>query len=237
MMTEVLAIIPARGGSKSIPNKNIALVGGEPLLHWTISAARKSRHLSRTIVSTDDDAITAVARQHGANVPFKRPASLARDDTPGIDPILHALSWFDQQERYHPDWVMMLQPTSPLRTTADIDGAITIMQKQKADGVVSVMPVDHHPYWMKEVDADGRMRNFISIDPPILRRQDLPPLYALNGAIYLAKRELLLREKSWYTANTFAYIMPTSRSLDVDTPWDLEVADLLLRNRGNYAKD
>jgi CMP-N,N'-diacetyllegionaminic acid synthase len=231
MGRQVLGIVPARGGSKSIPRKNVQPFLGKPLVAWTIEAALQSRCLVRTIVSTDDPEIAHVAQEWGAEVPFVRPPELAQDDTPGVVPILHALEWLEANEHYEPDMVMCLQPTSPLRTAQDIRAAIQLHLAKKADGVVSVTPVEHHPYWMKRLDAEGRMRDFVTSNPPVWRRQDLPPAYCLNGAIYLAGRDVLLTRNSWYTENTFAYIMPPERSLDIDTPWQWHLAEAILKGR------
>lgn len=160
-----------------------------------------------------------------------RPAELSRDDTPGIEPVLHAVSWLEQHENYCPDYVMLLQPTSPLRTAHDIDSAVAIAREHQADSVVSVTPTHHHPYWCKRITETGQLTNFLDLDAAYTRRQDLPPAYALNGAIYLVRRDVLVQEKTFYTDNTYAYSMPEERSLDVDTPWDLYVVDLILRDR------
>lgn len=230
-MNGILAIIPARGGSKGIPNKNIALVGGQPLIHWTIAAARAAASIQRVVVTTDSPLIAEIARQCGAETPFLRPPELAQDETPGLDPILHAVRWLAEHEGYKPPWVMCLQPTSPLRSAEDIEAAVELAQRKQADAVVSVAPLGHHPCWIKRVDEEGRLREFISSDQPSARRQDAPPAYVLNGAIYLARRDVLLERETWYTERTYAYVMPPERSLDVDTPWDLYLADLILGAR------
>lgn len=237
MKPSVVGLITARGGSKSIPRKNIKLLAGKPLIAWTIEAALQSHRLSRVIVSTDDEEIAQVAREWGAEVPFMRPAELAQDKTPSIFAILHAINWLDQFESYQPDFVMCLQPTSPLRTAQDIDTVIERTSQKKVDSVVSVTPVNHHPYWLKKVDDNGRMQDFVTLNQPISRRQDLPAVYALNGAIYLAHCETLLERKSWYTEQTLAYIMPSERSLDIDMPWDFYLVDLILKDRAKREND
>lgn len=219
-------MIAARGGSKSVPRKNLIDVGGRPLIAWSIAAALGSR-VSRTIVTTDDPEIAEMARRFGAEVPFERPAELAQDDTPGTDPILHAVEWLERHEHYRPDLVVSLQPTSPFRTSADIDAAIALLESRGADSVVAATPADHHPYWMKRVTADGWAEEFLPGTPVPARRQDLPAAYALNGALYLARREVLLARRGWYTDRTVLYIMPPERSIDVDTPWDLRLARLV----------
>jgi CMP-N,N'-diacetyllegionaminic acid synthase len=225
---EVLAVIGARGGSKTLPGKNVALLGGKPLIGWTIEAALGAALVNRTIVTTDDPEIAMVARRHGAELPFMRPAKLAGDETPSTDAIIHAVEWLESYDNYRPDIVVSLQPTSPQRTAADIDAALSLMTARDADSVVSVTPADPHPYWTKTLDADGWITAFIPTEKPIIRRQDLPPVYALNGAIYAATREVLLTTRSWYTARTAAYIMPSERSLDIDTAMDFRIAQTMI---------
>ena len=228
-----LAVIPARGGSKGILRKNMAPVAGKPLMAWTIETALECSLLCRVIVSTDDREIADVARHYGAEVPFLRPTALAGDDTAGIEPVLHAARWLGQHEHYHPYYVIALQPTSPLRTAEDIQAAIQLARERQADTVVSVCHVGQHPYWMKRVTEYGKLADFLSLEQDYTRRQDLPAAYALNGAIYLARREVLLTRQSFYTGRTYAYVMPEERSLDVDTPWHLHIADLILKDRMN----
>jgi CMP-N,N'-diacetyllegionaminic acid synthase len=205
------------------------MLAGKPLIAHTIQAALDAKLIDRVIVSTDSQEIADVARSFGAEVPFLRQPELAQDDTPGIEPILHAVRWLDDNDDYHPDYVMVLQPTSPLRTGKDIDAAVRLARKQQADSVVSVCPVHEHPYWMKRITDDGRLVDFLSSGCTYTTRQDLPPVYALNGAIYLVRREVLLEHKAFYTDHSYAYIMPPERSLDIDTPWDLYLAGLILR--------
>jgi CMP-N,N'-diacetyllegionaminic acid synthase len=224
------AIIPARGGSKGIPGKNIRPVAGKPLIAWAIETALSATSLDRVIVSTDSPEIAEVARRHGAETPFMRPAYLAQDDTPGVAPVLHAMRWLMDNEGYQPDMVMLLQPTSPLRISEDIDKAIELAQEKNADAVVSVVLVEAHPYWMKRRDAEGRIADFMKLDNPIVRRQDLPELYVVNGAVYVASYEVLMEQKTFDTPNTFCLVMPAERSLDIDAPWDLYLADLILKD-------
>lgn len=228
-MSEILAIIPARGGSKGLPRKNIRPVAGQPLIAWTVRAAQRATSITRVVVSTDDEEIAKTARQFGAEVPFLRPAELARDETPQTPPLEHALQWLAEKENYHPEIVVMLQPTSPLRTAEDIDLTIETLVARTADAVVSVYPAKQHPFWTKLIDAEGRLRPFIPNTPAtILRRQDLPAAYSLNGAVYAVKTEVLLRCHTLFPDNLFPYVMPAERSLDIDTLQDLHVADLLL---------
>ena len=232
-MSEILGLICARGGSKSIPRKNLALLAGKPMIAWTIEAALKSPSLTRVVVSTDDEEIAEVAKHWGADAPFLRPAELARDDTPGIEPVLHALQWLAKHENYHPDYVMLLQPTSPLRTTEDIEAAVRIARERGGVSVVSVTKAATHPYWMKRITENGELAELAPTEQEYSRRQELPPAYALNGAIYLIKADTLLEQRTFYPDHTLAYVMPVERALDVDERWDLYLADLVLQDKNS----
>lgn len=224
-----LALVVARGGSKSIPRKNLAPLAGRPLIIWTIEAALRCPTLNRVVVSTDDEEIAAVSRTHGADAPFIRPAELARDDTPTMPVVTHALKWLADEQGYIPDRVMLLQPTSPLRTSEDITAALALADERRADSVISVSKAHTHPHLAKRITREGLLVDFMD-HPAVERRQDLEPVYALNGAIYLAERSLLLEKQSFYGRRTYAYVMTPERSIDVDTPWDLHLCDLLLRD-------
>jgi CMP-N,N'-diacetyllegionaminic acid synthase len=219
---QVLAVIPARGGSKGVPRKNVRRAGGKPLIGWTIDAARGSRHVDRVILSSDDAEIAAEARRLGCDVPFMREARLAQDGTPAIDVVLDAL---ERLPGYA--WVLLLQPTSPLRTAADIDGAVETCRQRGAPSCVSVTAAQESPYWMYTRGADGRLVPLLQAAMP-LRRQDLPPVYSLNGAIYLARTDWLAREKKFISPETVAYEMPAERSLDIDTESDFLQLQFLL---------
>ena len=178
-------MITARGGSKGLPRKNVLPLAGRPLIAWSIRAAQEAACRPRVVVSTDDDEIAKTALAHGAEVPFLRPAHLAQDDSPHIDVILHAVHWLEQQQGYRPPWVLLLQPTSPLRLAQDIDQALALARAQGASSVVSVQEAPCHPYLTQTIDGQGRLRPFLPPPPGYLRRQDMPPAFALNGAIYL----------------------------------------------------
>lgn len=222
--SSILAVVPARGGSKGIPRKNIRLIAGRPLIDWTIAAALACPRIGSVVVSTDDSEIASVARACGAKVPFLRPAELARDETPGVAPVLHAI---EQLPGY--SHVMLLQPTSPLRTVHDIDAAIDLATARQADSVVSVTQPDAHPMWTFQLDETGRLRRLLDA-PPAVRRQDLPPVYALNGAIYLVRTDWLRRTGALVTPDTLALPMPRERSVDIDTPIDWALAEALLKD-------
>lgn len=215
--SRVLGLIPARGGSKGIPHKNIVPLGDLPLIAWTIRSAQASSHIDQLVLSSDDDAIIEVARQYGCDAPFKRDAALSSDTAATLDVVFDALDRLPGFE-----WVVLLQPTSPMRTTADIDDCISAMMSAQAPAAVSVRPTEDHPYLVFQTDPEGRLQHFAS--PPegaSLRRQDLPPAWCLNGAVYVARVDWLRRQRSFLSADTVAYQMPVARSFDIDTPDDL----------------
>jgi CMP-N-acetylneuraminic acid synthetase len=226
----VMGVVPARGGSKAIPRKNLAMAGGQPLLAWTAAAARASARLSRVVLSTDDEEIAAAGRALGLDVPALRPVALAADDTP-ILPVLQDLLDRLAGEGYAPDALVLLQPTSPLRRAEHIDRAIEILDTTGADSVVSVVEVPHQfsPVSVLRED-DGRLRPYGST-PTVTRRQDKPRLFARNGPAVLAVRTRVVRGGSLYGDDSRPLIMTAEDSIDVDTPWDLELADWLLRRR------
>ena len=237
MNPSVVGIITARGGSKSIPKKNIVDLAGKPLIAWTIEAALQSDGLSRVIVSTDDEEIAHVARVSGAEVPFMRPPELARDDSSHMSVLIHAVEWLLLSDQAKVDYVMLLQPTSPFRLAEDIDQSIRLALQKEADSVVSVCETFSHPYLAKSITTDGKLQDFGSKPEGYLRRQALPPVYVLNGAIYLIRRDVLLEQQVIYTDRTYAYVMPQERSLDIDTPWDLNLANLILKDRSQHGLD
>lgn len=220
-----------------MPRKNIRQLASKPLIAWTIETALSSQCLDRVIVSTEDYRIAEVARTFGAEVPFMRPLELSQDNSPGIDAVLHAIHWLADHEDYRPEYVMLLQPTSPLLSPEDIQKAIQIIQDKQADSVVSVTTAHQHPYWMKTISQDGRLVDFLSMERSYVRRQDLPTAYALNGAIYIARRGVLLERSSFYGDNTLAYVMPPERSLDIDTPWDFHLAELILKDNLQHERN
>lgn len=213
----VLALIAARGGSKGLPGKNIRPVHGRPLIDFTIGAARAARCIDRLVLSTDDRAIASAGLAGGCEVPFMRPAALAGDEARSIDVVLDAL---DRLPPY--DVVVLLQPTSPARTAADIDEACAQLVRQDAPSCVSVTLVDESPYWMFRLDEAMRLAPLLPA-PVASRRQDLPPVYVLNGAVYAARTEWLRRTGGFVGEGTVAHVMPRERSIDIDTLEDFEV--------------
>jgi CMP-N,N'-diacetyllegionaminic acid synthase len=225
--------VPARGGSKGIPRKNIALLAGKPLLAYTAIAAQRATLLTRVVLSTEDEEIADVGRRWGLDVPFMRPPELARDDTPGIAVLEHVVQQLESQgDRY--DAIFTLQPTNPLRRPEDIDGAIRLFERTGADSVISFVDAgEKHPARMKYIDADGRV-----IDPPFgehtegQRRQDLPKLYLREGSVYLTRRDVLMNDHSLKGRDCRAWLVPTERSCNIDEPFDLILAELLMRHHG-----
>lgn len=213
----VLAVIPARGGSKGVPRKNIRQVGGKPLIAWTIEAGIQSKYIDRLILSSDDPEIIAVATSWGCEVPYIRPAELSGDDVPGIEPVLDALRRFPGY-----DYVVLLQPTSPLRTTMDIDACIAYCVSNRAPACVSVTASDQSPYWMYQLGEHGRLLPILAAERPISRRQDLPATYVVNGAIYVAYCTWLIEAANFLTNETVGFQMPKERSIDIDSELDLE---------------
>ncbi len=231
-MTRVLGLIPARGGSKSIPHKNRAPLAGRPLLAYTCEAASGSRRLTRVIVSTDDEEIAHVGRGFGAEVPFLRPHELARDGTPSLPVAQHAVRWLTEHEGWEPDVLVLLQPTSPLRQARHIDEALVLMEQTAADTVVSVIAVPHRfsPYALMQLQ-DGCLHDFWQEPLPFDRflRQNLPVLYARNGPAILASRVAVMFEcQSFYGQRVIPYVMGEAESVDIDTPDDLWRAEWLL---------
>lgn len=227
----VLAIIPARGGSKGVPRKNIKDLNGKPLISYTIEEAKKSKYIDSVVVSTEDKEISKISQKYNAEVPFLRPKELAEDNTPGIDPILHTVKWFNEKG-YDFDYIMCLQCTSPFRKVEQIDDALEKLINERADSIVSVCESEISPYWMKKI-KNGIMMDFLENAPFYPRRQDTPMVYRLNGSIYIAKREVLLKNKNWYTKNTLAYVMNKKSSIDIDEMIDFKFAEFLMREDNN----
>ncbi len=235
-MDRVLGLIPARGGSKSIPRKNLATLAGRPLLAYTCDAALASRGLTCTVLSTDDEEIAEVGRACGIEAPFLRPTELAQDDTSSIAVVLHALQWFAENEGWQPDHVVLLQPTSPLRQAHHIDQAVDLAVQTGADTVVSVIEVPHRfsPYSVMQLE-NSSLKDFwtepLTFDR--FRRQNLPVLYARNGpAVLVSRVEVILTSGSFYGEHVVPYLMNEEDSLDIDSTLDLWLADQLISRRG-----
>lgn len=230
---KILAVIPARGGSKGVPRKNVRPVCGKPLIVYTIETALASRHLlNHIIVSTDDEEIAAIARQNGAEVPFMRPSELAGDQTPTLPVLQHAVNFVENNEDLTLDWVLLLQPTTPLRIAEDIETSINLARKSRCDSIISVVQVfAEHPIFMKRIE-NNRLLDYCFEEKEGTRRQDSgPPAYMKNGAIYLTRRDVLMRNNSIWGNAIEPYVMPPERSVNIDNEIDLKLAEILMSER------
>jgi CMP-N,N'-diacetyllegionaminic acid synthase len=228
-----LAVIPARGGSKGVPHKNVRLVAGKPLIAYTIEAALAVRdRLHRLIVSTDDPEIASLAQAYGAEAPFLRPAELSGDRVPMVPVLQHAVREVEAQDGLRLDWILLLQPTAPLRAPEDIRAALDLAERGGCDSVISVVQVFAvHPILMKRIE-DDRLLPFCIEEKEGTRRQDYqPPAYMRNGAIYLTRRQVLMERGSIWGEVIRPYIMPEERSVSIDSELDLKLAELMLQER------
>jgi len=218
-----LGIIPARGGSKRLQNKNILPLLGKPLISWTIEAGLGSKFLDEIIVTTDSDKILNIAKEYKV-LTIKRPKELATDTASSIEVVEHVLSNIDKKF----DFIVLLQPTSPLRTAKHIDEAIELLFEKNADAVISVCEVDHSPLWCNTLPENLDMSNFLSEEVKGKRSQDLPKFYRLNGVIYICKTDKFLEQKTFFLSkNVYAYIMDRKSSIDIDDEIDFRIAEVL----------
>lgn len=225
----VLGLVPARGGSRGIPHKNVRPLGGRPLLAWTATAALAARSLARVVLSTDDPAIAVVGRDCGLEVPFLRPAELARDDTPTLPVVQHALRALEAAgDRF--DAVCVLQPTSPFRSPRDVDACVSLLERSGADAVMTVLrvPTEHHPHWVYLSDEDGALRLASGEAQPTPRRQLLPPAFHREGSVYVTRRDVVLDGGTLYGRRLLGHEVDAARSVNVDGPEDWARAESLL---------
>lgn len=226
---KILAVIPARGGSKRLPRKNVLELGGKPMIQWSIDAAHASKYISKIVVSTDNEEIAGLCEELEIDLLW-RPDYLSTDKAKSDDVLIHAIK--SMQGKYN--FVILLQPTSPLRTTKDIDMAIELLFEKKADAIISVCETEHSPLWSNTLPKNGNMNDFINKSVKGKRSQDLPSYYRLNGAIYIYDIEKLLSERSmFFNNNTFSYVMDRKKSIDIDEQIDLEFARLLMQTECN----
>lgn len=225
-MNKILAVIPARLGSKRLPEKNIKMLNGKPLLAYTIDAIKKSQYIDRFVVSTEDTNIAQIAQSCGAEI-INRPKELASDESPTDDVIINVLEQLQKKEQYIPDIIILLQPTSPLRTTEDIDTAIKTFLDSSGESLVSVTEYDHTPYWAFRIEK-GVLKPEFTKDS-LKRSQDLPKLYRPNGSIFISRVQTFLEYRSFYTKQILSFIMPRERSIDIDDEFDFSIAEFLLR--------
>ena len=224
---KILALIPARGGSKGIKNKNITLLTGKPLIAYTIEAAEKSKYIDTIVVSTDSNKIAEISKQYGALVPFLRPHELAQDTSQTIDVVIHAIQELNKFREY--DALLLLQPTQPLRSEEDIDGAIEKYFSCGEKSLVSISEVEDHPLLIRQIDEMGKLTKILNVSSTC-RRQDMPKFYRVNGCIYINKISDINQSTS-FNDNEVPYIMSQKRSVDIDEPIDLELAEYYLRDR------
>lgn len=229
----ILGIIAARGGSKGVKRKNLRIVGGKPLIAWTIEAAKRSIYLDRIVLSSEDKEIISTARKWGCEVPFIRPKELSMDETPGILPVLHAIKALPVKY----DFIALLQPTSPLRTAQDIDACIEQCISGNHHSCISVVVPEKSPFWMFSRNRKGFLEPLIRRAKISARRQDLPEVYAVNGAVYVADQDRLLKSGSLLLKKTSAYEMPADRSLDIDTELDFLKMEAYLKFKRLGAKN
>lgn len=225
MKPKILAIIPARGGSKGVPRKNIRLLAGKPLIAYTIDTASKSEYINSVVVSTENEEISEVSKKYGAEV-IERPKELAQDESPAIDAIKHVIQTLREKDNYHPDIIVLLQPTTPLRIVPDINNAVELFLNNDCESVVSVCKAN--PYWCLTF-KDKYLEPVHGWDYFYKRRQDLPNSYSLNGAIYITLTENLDKYNSFFNKKTISYIMPIERSVDIDNEVDFKLAEFFLR--------
>lgn len=225
----VLGIIPARGGSKGVPRKNLRNLAGKPLLEYTAEAALASTRLSRIILTTEDLEIAEAGRQCGIEVPFLRPESLARDDTPMLPVIRHAVKTLeDSGDRF--DAICLLQPTNPLRRPEDLDNCIRLLDEQEADSVVSMLPVpvEFNPHWVWFSDSNGYLKIATGEEMPIPRRQDLPAAWHREGSVYVTRRDILIERNTFYGTKMIGYMMDPEKTVNIDTMEDWVRAEKLI---------
>lgn len=227
-----IAIIPARGGSKRLPGKNVMMIAGKPLIGWTIEAALESKVFSRVVVSTDSWEIAVLAAQFGAEVPFMRPEELARDDTPSIDFLIHAANELMAGKQNHWTHLACLQPTSPLRSAVNIREAVKLLDEKQADAVISVCKSEHSPLWSNTLPGTLSLDGFIPEAVQKTPSQQLPAYYRLNGALYFCSIPRMMEEKTLFLkSGAYAYVMSRKDSIDIDDQVDFDLAGLYLAQR------
>lgn len=226
---KIIAIIPARSGSKGLPRKNIKLLAGKPLIAYSIEVALNSKYIDKTIVSTDDEEIASVSKKCGAEV-IKRPKILSTDRAKTIDAVFHVLDALKRKD-YNPSIIVLLQPTSPLRTVNDTDKTIKLFLKNKCSSVISVSESEHPLYWFCKIK--GKYLKPFWGWKYFNQRQNLPKAYIPNGAIYISIPQVLHKYKSFYSNKTLPYIMPPERSVDIDNEIDFMLAELIIKNEKN----
>jgi CMP-N,N'-diacetyllegionaminic acid synthase len=228
---KILAIVPARAGSKGLPGKNVKSLLGKPLVGWSIDAGKNSKYIDDLIVSTDSEEIASQSREFGAEVPFIRPSEFSTDTASSIDVILHSVDWLAEHKRNY-EIVVLLEPTSPLRETVDIDQAIELMHEHSATSVVSICCTESmHPMFMFHLNSNGILSPFSGNHPNNLRRQDINPIYFIDGTIYCSSIETLKFNRGFYHEKTYGYVVPKWKSLEIDDDDDFVMVEALMKAR------
>ena len=225
---EILGIIPARGGSKGLKKKNVKNLAGKPLIYYTIREAKKSKFITKLIVSTENLEISKIAKKYGVEV-IPRPKNLARDTTPSLLVFKQVITYLQNQMKFNPDVIVVLQPTSPLRKTMDIDYSIKKFLKHKSKTIISVSKFEHPPSWIFKI-VNGKLKPILK-SQKIIRRQESPKFYSPNGAIYVFDSSSIMKKDFEYGVNDLPYIMPPERSVDIDSDLDFKFAELLLKRK------
>lgn len=226
----VLGLIPARGGSKGVSRKNVRLLGGKPLLRWSVEAALAAHTLASVVLTTEDEEIAAVGRSCGAAVPFLRPADLAADDTPTLPVVQHAVRTLEKLgDRF--DAVCLLQPTNPFRKASDIDACVELLAKSDADAVVTILPVppEYNPHWVYVRRSDGLLRLSTGESEPLPRRQLLPAAFHREGSIYVTRRDTIMEKNSLYGTRVIGYEVTRAGTINIDTPADWLRAEAIMQ--------
>lgn len=232
MVKKIPAIIPARGGSKGLPRKNVLDICGKPMIAWTIKAALDSKHISDVIVSTDDEEIAKISENWGAQIPFMRPSELAKDDSISIDTYLYTIKKLNSEFNKSIEEFIVLQPTSPLRTSQHVDEAIELFFEKSADSVLSFYENPHPVNWIKIIDKRGFVKDYQKVSK-MKNRQDFEKTYIPNGAIVIIKYQLLKEFRTYYFKKTLPYIMEKENSIDIDDEFDFRIAEYLLNKIPN----
>ena len=227
----VLAVIPARGGSKGLPGKNIKVINGKPLIAWSIDCALKSKYIDKVIVSTDSNKIASVSKKYKAEVPFLRPKKLSTDKASSIDVIIHCVDWLERKKKFY-DLIVLLEPTSPLRDTKDIDKAIELLLKEKkAESIVGVCKVESaHPDFLVKLEKNF-LRPYKENKFKTIRRQDISDLYFFEGSLYISYVESLKKHKTFYHKYTLSYEVPKWKSFELDDITDYYIIEALLKEK------
>jgi N-acylneuraminate cytidylyltransferase/CMP-N,N'-diacetyllegionaminic acid synthase len=224
---KILALIPARGGSKGLPGKNIRTLFGKPLIAWSIEAGLNSKYVDRVVVTTDDQKIASVAKKYGAEIPFMRPKELANDKSSSIDVVLHALDYLKKQGSEF-DYIILLEPTSPLRETEDVDKSIEMLVNNRS-GAVSIVGVSKveaaHPMFDVKINKRGLLEHYMGSFQKYTRRQEIDDLYFFEGTVYISQVKAFIEKRTFYHEKTLPYIVPRWKSIEIDDIFDLVCAE------------